>query len=335
MQDLFHKLLILRSPGIGPVKYNTLVQKFGSVAAVVDAIAPGDNLRDAVLREMDAAQKSGVVYLTDDDARYPQNLRAIKNHPVVLTARGNTDALNRPAVGMVGTRHATGAGLMFISDLANKFAENNYSVVSGMAIGTDTAAHTGALRASGNAVTVAVLAGGVDYIWPLENESLYYQIIERGCVISEMPVGFIPSGPNFAQRNRGIAALSDKLILGEADVKSGSMHTARFAIDYKKQVFAIPSHPSDARSVGPNSLIRDGLATLCMGINDFFDVNQKSKIKSQKSENPVLDALGIIPLSESVLAGLVKKSIMETKTELVVLELQGLIRKVDGGYVKN
>jgi len=205
-----------------------------------------------------------------------------------------------------------------------------------MAMGTDTAAHRGALDASGDSQTIAVLAGGVDYIWPLENESLYYEILERGVVISEMPVGMQPTAQNFVQRNHWVAALSDILIVGEADEKSGSMTTARFAIDYEKRLFAIPGHPVDARSAGPNSLIKKGVATMCCSVKDFFDdAKEEKNKKNKKQENEILDKLGMIPVSESVLANLVKKSVSEIKSELVVLELQGLIRKQDGGYVLN
>jgi DNA processing protein len=151
-----------------------------------------------------------------------------------------------------------------------------------------------------------------------------------------MPVGTKPVTSNFIQRNHWVAALADLFIIGEADEKSGSMTTARFAIEYKKRVFAVPGHPSDSRSVGPNSLIKNGVATLCGSLNDFFDgVNTTKKEKKVVSENDILDKLGMIPVSESVLANLVKKTVPEIKTDLVMLELQGLIRKQDGGYVLN
>ena len=339
MSDLFNKLLILRTPKIGPAKYAEIISKFGSVDSAVESIGVNDSIRDTVLREMDATAKLGVVYISDDDDIYPANLRAIKNHPPVITARGNIDTLKKRCVGMVGTRHATAAGMEFMADLANKFVLHGFAVVSGMAMGTDSAAHRGSLRADGNAQTIAVLGGGVDYIWPLENESLYYEIVERGVVISEMPVGFKPLGSNFVQRNRWIAGLSEMLVLGEADMKSGSMTTAQFAIDSNRNVWAIPSHPADSRSVGPNSLIASGAAKLCMGESDFFGNEKKTKNGSSKnqnseSENDILDKLGTIPLSESVLAQIVKKSISEIKRDLVILELRGVVKKVDNGYIR-
>ncbi|MDE6477892.1 MAG: DNA-processing protein DprA [Alphaproteobacteria bacterium] len=336
MTDLFHKLRLIRTPGIGPAKYAQLIRQFGSAAAAAQ-LAAGDDVTDAVRREMDRAAALGIHYICDDDDLYPAALRGIKNHPPVITARGNIKTLGRAAVAMVGTRHATAAGMGFMADMAREFATRGMAVVSGMAMGTDTAAHRGALRAAGDAQTIAVLAGGADYIWPVENESLYWDIVGRGVVISEMPVGYMPTATNFVQRNRWVAGICDKLILGEADLKSGSMTTARFAIESNRPVFAVPAHPSDPRSAGPNSLIRAGHATICTGISDFFDGDVVPQTKNEKnvtSENILLDRLGMIPLSESVLSDVVKKSISEIKRDLVVLELQGLVRKVDGGYVR-
>ena len=336
-ESLFHKLLILRTPGIGPVKYAQLIERFGSAAAAAESLRADQTLVDAVRREMDLADSLNIRYVCDDQPEYPKNLLSVKNRPPVLTVRGNLAALAKPAVAMVGTRHATGAGMKFMSTLAEAFASRGYAVVSGMAMGTDTAAHNGALVAPGDENTIAVLAGGVDYIWPLENERLYHYILERGAVISELPVGSTPVANNFIQRNRWVAGISEKLILGEADLKSGSMATAGFAQDYGRPVFAIPGHPSDARSFGPNRLIKQGRAVLCEGISDFFAADEKTELadsKERAANNDVLDKIGNIPISESVLTELVKKDIAKIKRELVVLELAGRIKKLDAGYVK-
>lgn len=336
MKEIYEKLLILRTPKIGPIKYAELLQQYGSDNAILESLDLSDDFKDSVKREMDLAYNMGIEYICDNDSRYPCGLLDIKNHPVIISVRGNIETLNKKSVSIVGTRHSTAAGMNFVSDLSSAFAEHDFVVTSGMAMGTDTAAHTGALKVSGKTQTIAVLAGGVDYIWPLENESLYYEILERGAVISEMPVGTKPIASNFVQRNRWVAGLSDFLIISEADMKSGSMTTVRFAKDYGKQVFAVPGHPSDPRSIGPNYLIKSGEAILCMSKTDFFDDEKpKNMKKSYTYKNDILDKLGIIPVSESVLANLVKKSVSEIKSDLVVLELQGLIRKQDGGYVLN
>ena len=333
---LLQKLLILRCPKVGPVTYNKMLAQYGDVSVAVDSLHLSQDFIDSVKREMDTAYSLGIKYISDDDPCYPRGLLNIKNHPIIISVRGNIDTLKKKNVAIVGTRHATACGMNFLSDLAYEFAKHDFAITSGLAMGSDTAAHVGALKADGNTQTIAVVAGGVDYIWPLENESLYYEILNRGVIISEMPVGMKPNTQNFVQRNRWIAGLSDFLILGEADAKSGSMTTARFALEYEKRIFAVPGHPSDSRSVGPNSLIKDGLATLCMSVKDFFDnTNKEQNTKNNKYINDTLDKIGMIPVSESVLANLVKKSVAEIKADLVVLELQGLIRKQDGGYVLN
>ena len=311
MSDIFKKLLVLRTPGIGPAKYNALMEKFGNLDDVIAAINATQELHDAISDEMARAKSLHIHYVSDQDDNYPHLLRTTKNHPPIITVRGNLDVLSRDMVTIVGTRHATAAGMEFVADIAHAFSENGMElaaniahafaehgtvVVSGMAIGTDTAAHRGALRAVSGAGTIAVLAGGVDYIWPLENESLYWDIVSHGAVISDMPVGFTPAAPNFVMRNRIVAGLSSRLILGEADLKSGSMTTARFASELNRQIWAIPSHPLDLRSFGPNSLIQSGIARLCMGPSDFFAISKKGaskekKIKKIDGENNLIDAL--------------------------------------------
>lgn len=336
MTDLFNTLLVLRTPGVGPAKYNELLKRFGSLGAVVEYLGPSNELRDSVSLELDTANRLGVRFILDTDSYYPRALLNIENHPPVLSARGNLETLTRTAVSIVGTRHATASGMDFVANMAKSFAGHGVAVASGMAMGTDSAAHRGALAAGGTCNTIAVLAGGVDVIWPLENERLYYEILERGVILSEMPIGMNPLAKNFIMRNRIIAGIGEKLVLSEADSKSGSMKTAEFAKQYQRQIYAIPSHPADSRAAGPNSLIRSGCAILCQGVQDFFpnDVKKDKKIKNTESENSILDKIGIIPLSESVLAEIAEKNISEIKRDLVVLELQGLIRKQDGGYVR-
>lgn len=336
MTDLFEKLCVLRAPRIGPVRYAKLIAEYGTPAAAAASLNLGADHYDMVRREMDMAVVRGVRYISDEDDLYPMGLRMIKNHPPIISVVGNLETLRRRVVAIVGTRHATAAGMGFVRDLAREFAARGVVVASGMAMGTDTAAHMGALAAEGDAQTIAVLAGGADYVWPLENESLYRCIAERGAIISEMPVGFVPGPTNFVQRNRWVAGLSEKLILGEADLNSGSMTTARFAAEYGRELWAIPSHPADSRGAGPNFLIASGTAKLCQGAADFFQKLDADTTQGKKSdsENSLLDAIGAIPVSESVLAEIVKKSISEIKRDLVILELQGLVRKTDGGYVR-
>ncbi|MDR0803489.1 MAG: DNA-protecting protein DprA [Rickettsiales bacterium] len=336
-QEIFGKLVLLRARGIGPVKYNNLISQFGSVAAAVDALNPATEHTDSVRREMDAAARLGIVYISDCDPRYPQNLREIKNHPPVMTVRGNIAALSRPMIAMVGTRHASGAGIKFFANVAHDLAAGGAVIVSGMAMGSDTAAHNGALASGSDAATIAVLAGGADYIWPLENERLYHYICERGAIVSERPVGFTPTATNFIQRNRWIAGLSDKLILGEADDGSGSAATAGFAHGYGRPVFAVPGHPADDRAAVPNRMIANGTAVLFSGADDLLPKRQKTvkkNIDENNSGGPVLDALSGIPISESVLSEMLDRNVSDIKADLILMELSGHAQKCDGGWVR-
>ena len=333
MTELFDLLCVLRIPGIGSVKYSKLIKDHGSAAAVLEFLKPDQAHIDSVQKEIELADRIGIQYISDDSEFYPANLREVPNHPPVITARGNLATLKKPAIGIVGTRHSTAAGMRIAAEIAEKFASNGYAVASGMAMGTDTAAHKGALAAPGDSNTIAVLAGGCDYIWPLENERLYHYILERGVVISEMPPGFTPVTNNFAQRNRWVAGISQTLILGEADIKSGSMLTAKFAEGLGRRILAIPGHPSDSRSMGPNTLIRNKVASLCMGADDFFG-SETVAPKKEKNISEISSLLGINPLAESVLAELSGKDIGIVKRELIMLELNGIARKVSGGYIR-
>jgi DNA processing protein len=334
--DLFNKLLIFRSKGIGAVKYRELIKDCGGAEQAVESLSVSGDLMDSVKRELEMADSLGIKYVEDDSPDFPEIYKSAKNHSPILSFRGNMKTLGKKTIGMVGTRHATAAGIAFMSDLAAQFAKRGYAVVSGMAMGTDAAAHRGALSDAGDAQTIAVLAGGADYIWPSENERLYYEIIERGCVVSDMPVGFTPVQNNFIARNRVVAGLSEQLVLGEADEKSGSVATANFILELGRQLWAIPSHPSDERSVGPNRLIANGNAKLCSGAADFFNAPDKKdgRLEKNKMVSALLDLIGSVPVSENVLTELVKKNISEIASELVQLELNGFIKKQSGGYVR-
>jgi len=334
--DLFYKLLVFRSKGIGAIKYHELIRDCGGAEAAVEYLQVSGELMDSVRREMDLAESLGIKYIADDSPDFPAPYKSVRNHAPILSYLGNIKTFSKKTVGMVGTRHATAHGMKFISELAHEFAKRNYAVVSGMAIGTDSAAHSGALMEANDSVTIAVLAGGVDYIWPKENEKLYREIIERGLVISDMPAGFVPVANNFIARNRIVAGLSEMLVLGEADEKSGSVATANMALEIGRPLWAIPGHPSDERSLGPNRFIAKGEAKLCSGASDFFHLAEKNAKKNngEKSDSVLLNLIGSVPVSESVLTSLAKKNISETLAELVVLELSGSIKKVDGGYVR-
>ncbi len=199
---------------------------------------------------------------------YPKTLQAIDTAPPLIAVRGSAEVLSRPCVAMVGSRNASAAGLTFAERLSRQLGEAGYVVASGLARGIDTRAHRATLETG----TIVVLAGGHDRIYPSENEKLLLSIVEKGgAVVSEMPFGWEPRGRDFPRRNRIVSGLSYGVVVVEAARRSGSLITARFALEQGREVFAVPGSPLDPRAEGTNDLIRDG-ATLCAGLDHVTSV---------------------------------------------------------------
>jgi DNA protecting protein DprA len=192
----------------------------------------------------------------------------------LLFCLGNTSLLNGKTMAIVGSRNASANGLRFAYKIAKDLAEAKYVIVSGFARGIDNAAH----KASVDYATIAVLAGGVDHIYPPEQEDLYYEIAEKGLVVAELPLGAIPKPQNFPQRNRIISGTSMGVAVIEASLKSGSLITAKYAIQQNREVFAVPGFPLDPRYQGNNSLLKQG-AYLLEDVEDILNVTQNSLIR--------------------------------------------------------
>ncbi|WP_297803957.1 DNA-processing protein DprA [uncultured Brevundimonas sp.] len=268
------RLRLARTEKIGPVTFSQLIQKFGTA---VDAI---DRLPDLVKRsgrsayrvpsvddvtpELERGHAYGARLLVLGDAAYPARLAAIDPPPPVLWTKGRTDLLNTEAVAIVGARIASAGGIRIARSLAQDLGQHHYTVVSGLARGIDTAAHLGSLETG----TVAVLGGGVDDIYPPENADLHARIGTEGCIVSESPMGARAQARDFPRRNRIISGLSRGTVVVEAELKSGSLITARLAAEQGRDVFAVPGSPLDPRTRGTNDLLRQG-AILCEGIEDI------------------------------------------------------------------
>ena len=216
--------------------------------------------------EYAAATRAGLTYVTWDDPRYPEPLRAIEDAPPLLLVKGDAAVLGQPLIAIVGARNASVNGRKFANMLAAAMAKAGVTVISGMARGIDGAAHDGALA---HGKTIAVLAGGTDVIYPPEHASLYERIAASGAVISEMPPGTAPQAALFPRRNRIISGASRGVVVVEAALRSGSLITARMAADQGREVFAVPGSPLDPRAHGPNGLIREG-ATLIQSADDVL-----------------------------------------------------------------
>ncbi|HZH25979.1 MAG TPA: DNA-processing protein DprA [Azospirillaceae bacterium] len=265
-------LRLIRSENVGPRTFRALVNQYGGAAAALDALPDlarrGGRLmlkvcsRAEAEKEMAAAARLGVRFVAMGEPDYPKTLQAIDTAPPLIGLRGSAAVLAKPSVAIVGSRNASASGLTFAERLSRQLGEAGYVVVSGLARGIDTKAH----KASLGTGTIAVLAGGHDRVYPAQNEPLLQAILEQGgAVISEMPMGWEPRGRDFPRRNRIVSGLSYGVVVVEAARRSGSLITARFALEQGREVFAVPGSPLDPRAEGTNDLIRDG-ATLCAGI---------------------------------------------------------------------
>ena len=261
-------LRLARSENVGPITFFALLERFGSPAAVLDALPAlarrGGRRRPIKVcarttaeRELEALAALGAHPIALGEPAYPQALAAIDDPPPVLALRGRVDLLAGECIAVVGARNASANGLHFAEQLAKDLGAAGLTVVSGMARGIDARAHTGALATG----TVAVMGGGVDVLYPKENRSLFERLLAEGTVVAEAPLGTVPMGRHFPRRNRIIAGLSRGVVIVEGAARSGSLITARLALEQGREVMAVPGSPLDPRASGPNRLIRQG-ATL-------------------------------------------------------------------------
>lgn len=261
-KELINWIRLINTENVGPVTFYRLLNKFGSAANALSNLparcVPFSEKQ--ALNEIERAAAKGIRLLTPQDELYPQNLKLLNDAPPILYARGNAELLNHPlSVSVVGARNASVNGRKLASRLAYDLTLNDVLIISGMARGIDSAAHKGAMYAKEQkGPTVAVLGTGVDIAYPSENEELYKQIIAQGVVISELPLASVPQANNFPRRNRLVAALSLGTLVVEANLNSGSLITARLALEQGKEIFAVPGSPLDGRSLGTNKLIKDG-----------------------------------------------------------------------------
>jgi DNA processing protein len=242
-----------------------LINHFGGARPALEALpslarrggaggAPQICPREDAAREIALAHKLGVTFVALSEPDYPARLQMIDDAPPLIAIRGNAAALARPMVAMVGSRNASGAGLKFTQMIARELGEAGFVVVSGLARGIDAAAHKASLAIG----TVAVLAGGQDRIYPAEHASLLDAILPEGAALSEMPLGWEPRASDFPRRNRLISGLSLGVVIVEAAKRSGSLITARCALEQGREVFAVPGSPLDPRAEGTNGLIKQG-----------------------------------------------------------------------------
>lgn len=269
-------LRLIRSTHVGPVTFRELINHFGSAKAALDGLPSLAQRASGRIRicpereaeaELSAAAKIGARAVFTIEPGYPPALAAVDAPPPLLYIKGRCELLRGPCVAIVGSRHASAAGIKLARTFARELAAAGLVIVSGLARGIDGAAHEASLDAG----TVAVLAGGLDNVYPPEHDVLQARIGETGCLVSEQPPGFTPRAKDFPRRNRLVSGLSFGVVVIEAARRSGTLVTARFAGEQGREVFAVPGHPLDPRAEGTNQLLKSG-ATLVTEPQDVLQV---------------------------------------------------------------
>ena len=367
---LKYYLALYRIKGLSPERLRAAIASAGGAAPLFSASAvtsEGDGYKEIyaktrrfsewswVAHELDRIEEEGIKLVTIEDASYPESLREIFSPPIVLYTKGaTTDFFSNAAahVAIIGTRKATPFGLAMATSIAEDLSRAGVVVVSGLARGCDSAAHRGALNATGQ--TIAVLGCGIDLIYPKENKNLYEEIAERGLLVSEFPLGTPPLAQNFPIRNRIVSGLSMGVLVIEAPFKSGAMMTARMALDGGREVMALPGQALGKTSGGSNRLIKDG-ATLIESAEDVLEclsltpgvnialpfvgkaASQKDREAGSKAagnlgsnEKKILDILDAGPLHIDNITQETELPTSAVSAVLLTLELDGAIEQLPG-----
>ena len=340
-------------PGIGPAKFRALIDHFGDLEAAWRADA--HKLREAGLdrraienllatragisldEEVERVARRGAHVLTWEDAAYPPQLHNIYNPPPLLYVKGQILPEDEWAVAVVGTRRATVYGREATRQIAGDLARNRITIVSGLARGIDAQAHHAALEVGGR--TIAVLGCGIDIIYPPENRKLAEEIVERGALITEYPLGTPPEGGNFPPRNRIISGLALGTLIVEAGEDSGALITADYALEQGREVFAVPGNIFNRGSGGTNKLIQQG-AKLVLSAQDVLEelnltmVSQQMEVREVVPENETESILLKYISSEPIHVDEIKQAtglpMATVSSTLAMMELKGMVRQVGG-----
>ncbi len=354
MDFLSFWLALKHIPGLGNQTALRLLHHFHSPAAILTAkeeelkelgvrektifALKQEEWKRAVEEERKRLEKAGIEVITYQDKCYPSLLKEIYDPPLLLYLKGNANLLNTPSLAIVGTRQATFYGIKTATRLSMQLSELGLTIVSGLARGIDTAAHQGCLKAEGK--TIGVLGCGLDIVYPKENAKLYAKIIEKGgAIVSEFPPGTPPLAHHFPARNRIISGLSLGVLVVEAALKSGSLITARLALEQGREVFAVPGPAGSPYSHGTHALIKQG-AKLVETVTDILEelpITFEKRNNEDKKISPSLD-----PLTEKVLSFVqtprhldeiilnLGEDPSKILAKLTMLELQGLIEQLPG-----
>jgi DNA processing protein len=355
------RLRLIRSENVGPITFRRLLHRYGTAARALAALpelarrAGKSRLQvcsaEAAEREMAALAALGGRLVLWQDALYPPALAALDDAPPVLSVHGDAALLARPAVSVVGSRNASANGVRFARMLAEDLAAAGYVIVSGFARGIDAAAHEGGLKTG----TIGVFAGGVDVVYPSENKPLHARLLAgAGALISEMPLATAPLAQHFPKRNRIISGLALGVVVVEAAPRSGTLITARRALEQGRELFAVPGSPLDPRTRGANDLIRQG-ATLIQGADDVLEVlapmrerpppspvsvaepdSEPASVSESEAESARRAILGLLSPSPTPVDEIIRQCQLCTAvalTALLELELSGQLQRHSGNQV--
>lgn len=359
-QELALWIRLEQTPGVGTETARKLFSTFGLPENIFSAGFPAlqqvvseriahalaapatDEVRIQIDKTLEWASQPGNRVLTLADPSYPKSLLDIADPPFVLYAKGRLELLTRPSLAVVGSRNATTQGMINAEKFSEALSRAGLTIISGQALGIDTAAHHGGLRGPGS--TVAVIGTGADIVYPSRNRALAHQIADEGCIISEYPLGTPALASNFPRRNRIISGLSTGVLVIEAAAQSGSLITARMAAEQGRDVFAIPGSIHSPLSKGCHLLIKQG-AKLVESAQDILEEIRTDAIPA-RSPAPIpasaakpetsylLDIIGFDPVAPDILAARCKLDIARLSAELLALELDGSIEMLPGGLVR-
>lgn len=364
-QDQLARLRLIRSRRVGPATYLRLMAEHGDATAALAAlpeVAHTAGVKDyspcpegVAAAELQAASRIGAHPIFLGDAHYPTRLAQIADAPPIIWVLGQMHLLNRPSVAVVGTRNTSSLGARMARHLATDLGEAGFVIVSGLARGVDALAHHAALATG----TIAVQAGGLDVLYPAENTDLAHAIGKSGLRLSEQPFGLNPQARHFPRRNRLVSGLVHAVIVVEAAARSGSLITARAALDQGREVLAVPGHPMDSRASGCNILIRDGAVLVRNAEDVIAALGGPTPVESpppsaQKTpastapkqdrittsapkgglEGAILMQLGEQPVAEDQLIRDLGGNARDVAQTLAVLEMAGRIERAAGGMVR-
>ncbi|OGC77723.1 MAG: DNA protecting protein DprA [candidate division Zixibacteria bacterium RBG_16_40_9] len=347
-------IALLTVPNVGPIRFVSLVKKFGTPKSALSASVKdlrqvedvGEITASDIKTKVDwkeaekqvkLAEKNRIGWITFLDSDYPDNLKQIYDFPPFFFMQGNLSDKDDMAVAIVGTRTASTYGKSITEKISSELTSKGFTIVSGLALGIDTYGHQAALNSGGR--TVAVFGSGLDVIYPTENKRLVEKIVENGAVISEFLMGTKPEKENFPTRNRIISGLSLGVIVVEAGAKSGALLTAQYALDQNKEVFAIPGNLTSKTSEGTNALIKQG-AKLVTSVNDILsELKVYSSSSAEKAkpipelpaeEKSIYQILSTEPAHIDQIAQTVSVSTGQALSLLLSLELKGLVKQLSG-----